>query len=92
MDRGWRGGRLFPVGDSDALARALLATLADEPFRRAAADLNRARVEREGDWRRTWPDRAPLQGARRSRGMTVHPALDPAMRVREHWRRLPPCS
>ncbi len=44
------GGRFFPVGDAAALARALIATLADAGFRRTARDLNRARVEVDGDW------------------------------------------
>lgn len=45
-----QGGRLFAVGDAEGLAQALIATLGDAPFRRAAADLNRARVEKDGDW------------------------------------------
>jgi len=45
-----KGGRLFAVGDADGLAQALIATLGDEPFRRAAAELNRARIEKDGDW------------------------------------------
>ncbi len=44
------GGRLFPVGDAGALARALVATLEDAAFRESARRVNRARVEREGDW------------------------------------------
>jgi hypothetical protein len=42
--------RFFPVGDSPALARALIEVLGDAEFRRAARLTNRARVEHEGDW------------------------------------------
>jgi len=45
-----QGGRFFPVGDAPALARALIAVLGDEAFRRSARATNRARVERDGDW------------------------------------------
>lgn len=44
------GGRFFEVGDSAGLAQALIATLADEAYRRSARAVNRARVEAEGDW------------------------------------------
>jgi glycosyltransferase involved in cell wall biosynthesis len=46
------GGRLFPVGDTRALAHALVTTLCDGAFQRTARALNRARVEADGDWSR----------------------------------------
>jgi len=44
------GGRLFPVGDARALARAVSETLADAEFRRRARLVNRRAVEERGDW------------------------------------------
>jgi len=43
-------GRLFPVGNAPALARALVATLEDSSFRERARTANRARIESVGNW------------------------------------------
>ena len=50
LAEGGPGGRLFPSGDEDALARALVGTLAGLPAERAGASKLRERVLSEYSW------------------------------------------